>query len=371
MVSRSPRQAVSKAPIGFGSELAGGSTPISATSIIRRFDWTTGKISQQAKFTGVISEGSLRLLHELDATLLYALGTNSSRVPTNAQLFHTLVRTNIRYTVDAVVGTHILLAAAPVAAVAAGKCKWSGTVSKRCVCVGQTSILKVKIRKGSSPNETIEVAIKANNKPGCYDVCLGGKVKAKRIRVLKITGPTFRNNGKLSGDNKFRNGKRRKDKSLGAGIDPFRRGAIKNVMELQWKVEGVDAKCKCKIDITRTKTYNVYHNGRRTSTGTNQSDDRNNADEDRTPSAAGNIYSVDSPGLQAPLPGGRLGASIEQHVNFEEWVRIRVDGKWIRCTPKFKWQTHLVVTYGSRGWSLDKTRSDISSGHGSLSSRLP
>ncbi|MHC4078467.1 MAG: TolB-like translocation protein, partial [Planctomycetota bacterium] len=191
---------------GYFVELAGGSTPISATSVIRRFDWITGKISQEARVTGVISEGSLCLLHELDATLLYALGNNSSRVPTNARLFHTSVRSNIRHTVDMVAGMHILLAAAPVAAVAAGKCKWSGTVSKRCVCVGQNSILTVKIRKGSSPNETIEVAIKgngptfangkktttvpckrgtyklaikANNKPGCYDVCLGGKVKAK------------------------------------------------------------------------------------------------------------------------------------------------------------------------------------------------
>ncbi len=338
-------------------------------------------------FSGEVADGSLRYVHATDPTVAYVVGSNDAIQPSDAQIVHTSIRTGL----STIVPT-------PLAQIVMGNvsdegprtaCQFTAEVKTQCLCVGDddgklivtitaknpdNSPIEVRI-EGNGPTfedgtrmrtipckkDTHTFPIKANQTPGCFNLTVGGITFEKRIRVVKIT-PEFRNTGTFSPDNMSALKQRflRSDPNLGVGTNPFGPKSKHNTMEIRFALEPKDG-CDCKFDIKRTLHRKSYKNGVPGDTkAPGTKDDETNTDEDRKPSAAGNIYSLDTPG-----PGSSdtdmNGDVREYRAHFIEWVRI--SPKRRDCLPGFNWESHLYVTRQNGAWVVDPAKSDISAGH--------
>ena len=205
--------------------------------------------------------------------------------------------------------------------------------------------------------------IKANAKAGCYSVCVGPTNFPRRIRVIEAVA-TFRANPNdtFSADNNFPGKNGCADNGLGVGRDYYgaRIDSIVNTMELRYTLNPKDG-CDCAFDIKRTKDVKEFENGVTVRPRAGD-DDSHNQDEDLTPSAAGNIYSFDAPGMHQPV-GGANGDSREYRAHFTEWLAIRNKGALERCSSDTIWESHLFVENVAGVWTVIPAKSNLSTGH--------
>ena len=101
-------------------------------------------------------------------------------------------------------------------------------------------------------------------------------------------------------------------------------------------------------------------------------DDSHDSDECLTPIASGanhHIYSIDRPGLPSSWGRGSYTEKV-QKMNFIEFVRItKPDGTTVDDSNTQDWHTIMWISKSGTAWSVNRTQSEISTGH--LSSFSP
>lgn len=339
----------------------------SGGSEVHAYDWASQTSALVATIPGVITRGSVRWIHEGTDTIAYAVGTNDSVHPTDAIVEHLALATGARKAVTTTVEDVYLIGTEGV--FTTGPCSnWWGNADRTYFGVGKSSYMDVTIGKIGGPElGTIDVTITglgptfadgtrtktvpcakkttrfevlAGAAPGCYTVTVGGRSLSDRINVIEAT-PEFRNAGTMSTDNECSYKTAGEVSTTLGPATKMNGGLLTNSMELCFTLDPKNG-CRAEFEISRLGAVMQYQNGCPGDVTPPFLDDRDNRDEDLTPSAKGNIYSIDGPGI-GPQPTFPVGTTFEQHNRFIEFVLVENKGALELLTDGFQWEARVVV----------------------------